>query len=90
MVTWLQSACNRLAAVTSVRVELPWITTAACLLATLTLNPKPIGRGYPNLRCLHIDGIDRAHEDLIRTMFNAIGQHLPPPGIIELCNWDWG
>ena len=41
-----------------------------------------IGQACPSLRSLHIGGIDRHHEDLVRAMFTAIGQHLP--GIVEL------
>ena len=88
MVTWLQStlaACNRLATVTVVRMELPdsdedsepgdeVVPVDPAVMGSLLAS---IGRACPNLRCLHIDGIDCAVEELVRVMFAAIGQHLP-------------
>ena len=91
MVSWLQSTsatCNRLATVTSVRVELPVPNVDEeeefepmepavmdCLLAS-------IGQACPSLRSLHMDGINHGDEELVRAMFTAIGRHLP--GIVEL------
>ena len=83
MVTWLQaisSACNRLAAVTIVRVKLPGMPQAIDP-ATMDSLLASIARACPNLRCLSIEGIMR-EEDLVRAMFAAIGQHLPR--VIEL------
>ena len=90
MVNWLRStsaACNRLAAVTSVRVELPSRPKPSTEL--MAMEPgvmgsllAAIGQACPNLRSLHVDGIDRVDEDLIRTTFTAIGRHLP--GIVDL------
>ena len=88
MLTWLQStlaACNRLANVTVVRIELPdsdedsepgdeVVPVDPAVMGSLLAS---IGRACPNLRCLHIDGIDCAVEELVRVMFAAIGQHLP-------------
>ena len=87
MVTWLQAtstACNRLTAVNTVRVELPksgadFETLDPAVMGSLLAS---IGRACPDLRRLRIDGINRADGDLIRAMFSAIGQHLP--GIVEL------
>ena len=86
LVSWLQSTlttCERLAAVTCVRVELPQPSEAD------TMDPvdmdsllASIGQACPSLRCLRMDGIDRRDEDLIRAMFTAIVQHLP--NIVEL------
>ena len=84
MVIWLQaisSACSRLAAVTSVHVELPGVPQAIDP-ATLDSLLTSIARACPNLRCLSIEGITRKEEDVVRAMFSAIGQHLPR--IIEL------
>ena len=88
MVTWLQStaACNRLAAVTSVSVELPG-RLQAMDAATMNKLLVRIGIACPNLRSLRIEGFMREEEDVIRAMFAAIGQHLP--GIIKL-QLDWG
>ena len=86
MVTWLQStstACNRLAAITNIRVELPQSSeehgepAEPMDPAVMDSLMASIGRACPNLRRLRIDCIDRDQEDLIRAMFNAIGRHLP-------------
>ena len=87
MVTWLRStttACNRLAAVTRVRVELQWPDDDVDPMEPDVMDSllASIGRACPNLRCLRIDSIDREDEVLVCAMFAAIGQRLP--AIIEL------
>ena len=60
MVTWLQSACDRLAAVASVRVELPWQPDAEVEPMDPVIMDSllaAIGRACPNLHCLRMDGI---------------------------------
>ena len=86
MVTWLQSTSaisKRLAAVTSVRVELPESVADGEVQpmepAIMDSLVASIGQACPSLR---MDGIDRDNEELVRAMFTAIGQHLP--GIVEL------
>ena len=87
MVNWLQAtsaAGNRLAAVTSVEVELPGGRRGGRAIDPITMDSllASIARACPNLRCLHIEDIVCEEEDVVRAMFSAIGQHLP--GIIEL------
>lgn len=90
MVTWLQTtsaACDRLAAVTIVRVDLPEPVSKAMNPAIMDTLLASIGRSFPHLRCLRIDGIDRDDKDLGRAMFIAIGRRLPR--IVELLlDWD--
>ena len=85
MVIWLRAtsaACfSRLAAITSVHVELPGMLQAMDPVTMDSLLAS-IARACPSLRCLSMDCIDRTDEDLVHAMFAAIGQHLP--GIIEL------
>ena len=93
MVSWLQftsAACDRLGGVTNIRMELPqslaedeedskpWPVDPATMDNLLT----SIGQACSSLRSLYIGGIDRANEELVRTMFSALGQHLP--NIVEL------
>ena len=76
MVIWLQavsSACNRLAAVTIVRVKLHQAMDAATMDRLLA----SIAQACPSLRCLSIEGIMRKEEDVVRAMFAAVGRHLP-------------
>ena len=89
MVTWLQSTSaisNRLAAVTSVWVELPQPCEEETMEPAVMDNLlASIARACPSLRCLRMDGIyrvDEDDEDLVRAMFTAIGEYLP--GIVEL------
>ena len=93
MVSWLQAtsaAGIRLAAVTSVEVELPGMPQEAMDPATMDSLLEFIAGSCPNLRCLSMANIVREEEDLIRAMFTAIGRHLP--GITELqlavSEWD--
>ena len=86
MVTWLQSTSaisKRLAAVTSVRVELPESVADGEVQpmepAIMDSLVASIGQACPSLR---MDGIDRDNEELVRAMFTAIGKHLP--SIVEL------
>ena len=79
MVSWLQAtsaACNRLAAITIVHVELPGMLQAIDA-ATMDSLLASIAHACPSLRCLSIEGIMREEEDLVRAMLSAIGQHLP-------------
>ena len=93
MVSWLQftsAACDRLAAVTNMLLELPqsswedeedykpWPMDPATMDDLLT----SIGGACPNLRRMYIGGIDRSDEGLVRAMSTSIGQHFP--GIVEL------
>ena len=87
MVTcWLRSTSavsNRLAAVACVRVVLPQPSMEDTMEpAVMDSLLASIGQACPNLRCLCMDGIDRRDEELVCSMFTAIGQRLP--GIIEL------
>ena len=93
MVTWLQAtsaACNRLSAVTIVRLGLlyPDAEYEAMDPAIMEVLLASIGRACPNLRCLRIDKIDRNNEVVVRAMFAAIGRHLP--GIVELQLYFYG
>ena len=84
LVFWLHAtsaACNRLAAVTSIHVELPGVLQAMepTIMDSLLAS---IARACPSLRCLSMGNIVREEEGLVRAMFSAIGRHLP--GIVEL------